>query len=164
MVFASTVTFCTGNGDGKASCLWRYRKLKDRRTVLTRWRHDAGVACSGRRRDTIMQGAGRQRHTVTARYVHHASLLSQTFNFLSHKRIKTPCFFFLPWCYKCYILLLELVDAASSVDYMWGGGGRGIFDIVVQEWIDSVVVGKWKAFGWPRTVFQYYNLLINVLI
>jgi len=26
MAFASTVTFCTGNGDGRTSCLWRYRK------------------------------------------------------------------------------------------------------------------------------------------
>jgi len=26
MTFATTVTFCTGNGDGRTSCLWRYRK------------------------------------------------------------------------------------------------------------------------------------------
>lgn len=57
-VFASSLTFCTGNGDRRTSCLWRYRKLEDRRNVLSRWRHDVGVTCSCNRQDTILSESG----------------------------------------------------------------------------------------------------------
>jgi hypothetical protein len=110
-VFASTLTFCTGNGDRKTSCLWLYRKLKDRPSILSRWRHDAGVTCSCNRQDTIVPEAGSFTGTKYRSSDQQRYRTSWILSHLSHKWRKIPssslyrggkCYTPLVWIRRCF--------------------------------------------------------------